>query len=36
MAGLHECLYCGYGFEDDDALQRHLTEGFGCPEQDTE
>ncbi len=32
MSGLHECPHCGYRFEDAVALERHLTEGTGCPE----
>lgn len=33
MAGVHECPYCHYRFEDAESLRRHREEGGGCPEQ---
>lgn len=30
MAGLHECPYCHYGFEDAQSLNDHLDDR-GCP-----
>jgi hypothetical protein len=30
MAGLHECPYCHYKFEDGESLDAHLDDR-GCP-----
>jgi hypothetical protein len=30
MAGLHQCPYCNYKFEDREALDAHLDDR-GCP-----
>lgn len=29
---MHECPHCGYRFEDEESLDRHLNEGSGCPD----
>ena len=34
MAGLHQCPFCRYRFEDEAALRAHLNEGNGCPASD--
>ena len=33
MAGLHVCPFCQYKFETDEALDQHMNQGRGCPEE---
>lgn len=33
---MHRCPHCDYSFPDAESLRRHLEEGRGCPEQDSD